>query len=60
MDSIELISKFGWIKRAKRILKKSYKTWGNRVSVVWNDKPFQCSIEDLEFAIKQYEDKFDA
>lgn len=55
VDAWELVEKFGGLKRAKRILKKSYKTWGMCVSVVWNDKPFQCSLQELDQAIELVE-----
>ncbi|MEB3790124.1 hypothetical protein [Acinetobacter sp. IK40] len=58
VESVDLIGKFGGFKRAERILKKSYKGWSNSVSVVWNDKPFQCSISQLEQAIADYEQLF--
>lgn len=53
--SHDLVGNFGGIKRAKRILKRSYQSWGTKVSVVWNDKPFQCNISDLEQAINDVE-----
>lgn len=55
IESYELVGNFGGIKRAKRILKKSYKSFNTMVSVVWNDKPFQCTIEKLEQAIADVE-----
>ena len=56
VDAYELVQKFGGIKRAKRILRKSYLSWNNRVSVVWNDNPFQCTIQQLEEAIALVEE----
>ena len=56
IDAYELVRKFGGIKRAKRILRKSYLSWNNRVSVVWNDNPFQCTIQQLEEAIALVEE----
>lgn len=55
VKSHELVSNFGGVKRAKRILKKSYTSFNTMVSVVWNDKPFQCTIERLEQAIADVE-----
>lgn len=55
VESHELVGNFGGIKRAKRILKKSYTSFNTMVSVVWNDKPFQCTIEKLEKAITDVE-----
>lgn len=55
VESHELVDNFGGIKRAKRILKKSYTSFNTMVSVVWNDKPFQCTIEKLEQAIADVE-----
>lgn len=51
VESHEIVHNFGGIKRAKRILKKAYTTFNTRVSVVWNDKPFQCSLRQLEQAV---------
>lgn len=56
VDAYELVQKFGGIKRAKRILRKSYLSWNNRVSVVWNDNTFQCTIQQLEEAITLVEE----
>ena len=55
IESHDLVGNFGGLKRAKRILKRSYQSWGTKVSVVWNDKPFQCNISDLEQAIADVE-----
>lgn len=55
IESHELVGNFGGIKRAKRIIKKSYKSFNTMVSVVWNDNPYQCTIEKLEQAILDVE-----
>ena len=55
IESHDLMGKFGGLKRAKRILNKPYKSWSSMVSVVWDDKPFQCSIIALEQAITDVE-----
>ena len=55
VDAWELVHNFGGLKRAKRILKKAYTQFNTMVSVVWNDKPFQCTIEQLEQAIELVE-----
>ena len=55
VDAWELVHNFGGLKRAKRILKKAYTQFNAMVSVVWNDKPFQCTIEQLEQAIELVE-----
>lgn len=55
VESYELVSNFGGLKRAKRILKKAYTSFNTMVSVVWNDKPFQCNIQKLENAIADIE-----
>ena len=54
-ESHELVSNFGGLKRAKRILKKAYTSFNTMISVVWNDKPFQCNIQKLENAIADVE-----
>ena len=55
VESHELVSNFGGLKRAKRILKKAYTSFNTMISVVWNDKPFQCNIQKLENAIADVE-----
>ena len=55
VDSHELVSNFGGLKRAKRILKKAYTSFNTMISVVWNDNPFQCTIQKLEQAIADVE-----
>ena len=55
VESHELVSNFGGLKRAKRILKKAYTSFNTLISVVWNDKPFQCTIQKLEQAIADVE-----
>ena len=55
VESHELVGNFGGIKRAKRILKKAYTSFNTQVSVVWNDKPFQCIIQKLEQSIADVE-----
>ncbi len=55
VESYELVSNFGGLKRAKRILKKSYTQFNTMVSVVWNDKPFQCTVQQLERAVSDVE-----
>ena len=55
VESHELVKSFGGLKRAKRILKKSYTQFNTMVSVVWNDNPSQCNIENLEQAIADVE-----
>lgn len=55
VESHELVSNFGGLKRAKRILKKSIHLLQYMISVAWNDKPFQCNIQKLENAIADVE-----
>ena len=55
VDSHELVSNFGGLKRAKRIIKKAYTSFNTMISVVWNDKQFQCTIQQLEQAIADVE-----
>lgn len=55
VESHELVGNFGGLKRAKRILKKSYTQFNTMVSVVWNDKPFQCTVQQLEQAVSDVE-----
>lgn len=55
VESHELVSNFGGLKRANRILKKAYTSFNTLISVVWNDKPFQCTIQKLEQAIADVE-----
>jgi len=55
IESHELVGNFGGLKRAKRILKKSYTSFNTMVSVVWNDKPFQCTVQQLEQAVSDVE-----
>lgn len=59
VESQELVSNFGGLKRAKRILKKAYTSFNTLISVVWNDKPFQCNIQKLEQAITDVESCYD-
>ena len=55
IESHELVSNFGGLKRAKRILKKSYTQFNTMVSVVWNDRPFQCTVQQLEQSVSHVE-----
>ena len=59
VESHGLVSNFGGLKRAKRILKKAYTSLNTLISVVWNDKPFQCNIQKLEQAITDVESCYD-
>lgn len=55
VESHKLVSNFGGLKRAKRIIKKAYTSFDTMISVVWNDNPFQCNIQKLEQAISDVE-----
>ncbi len=55
VESWDLVELCGGLKLAKRILKKAYTQFNTMVSVVWNDKPFQCTIQKLEQAIADVE-----
>lgn len=55
VESHELVGNFGGLKRSKRILKKAYTSFNILITGICNDKPFQCTVEQLQDAIADME-----